>query len=138
MTWGWRPISSASSTPGKSPLTPCAGRSSKMPWSMETLKHRFNRGRRSNLSFFRDKRGLECDLLYETGDGIGAIEVKAGATIASDYFRELKRVVKVLPRISGKAVVYGGADRQFRRDAEVAPLADLPKVLERFDGREGT
>ena len=104
---------------------------------VETLKHRFNRGRRSNLSFFRDQRGLECDLLYETGDGIGAIEVKAGATIASDYFRALKRVVKVLPRISGKAVVYGGADRQFRRDAEVAPLADLPKVLERFDGREG-
>ena len=104
---------------------------------VETLKHRFNRGRRSNPSFFRDKRGLECDLLYETGDGIGAIEIKAGATIASDYFRALKWVAKVLPWISSKAVVYGGVDRQFRRDAEVAPLADLPKVLQRFDVREG-
>ena len=104
---------------------------------VETLKYRFNRGRRSNLSFFRDKRGLECDILYETGDGIGAIEVKAGATIASDYFRALKRVAKVLPRISSKAVVYGGVDGQFRRDAQVAPLADLPKVLERFDRRDG-
>ncbi len=78
--------------------------------------------------------GWNATCLYETGDGIGAIEVKAGATIASDYFRALKRVAKVLPRISGKAVVYGGADRQFRRDADVAPLADLPKVLERLDG----
>ena len=103
----------------------------------ETLKYRFNRGRRSNLSFFRDKRGLECDILYETGDGIGAIEVKAGATIASDYFRALKRVAKVLPRISSKAVVFGGVGGQFRRDAQVAPLADLPKVLERLDRREG-
>ena len=101
---------------------------------VDTLKHRFNRGRRSNLSFFRDKRGLECDLLYETGDGIGAIEVKAGATIASDYFRAFKRVAKVLPRIRGKAVVYGGVDPQFRGDIEVAPLADLTKVLERYDG----
>ena len=103
----------------------------------ETLKYRFNRGRRSNLSFFRDKRGLECDILYETGDGIGAIEVKAGATIASDYFRTLKRVAKVVPQISSKAVVFGGVDGQFRRDAQVAPLADLPKVLKRFDRREG-
>ena len=103
----------------------------------ESLKYRFNRGRRSNLSFFRDKRGLECDILYETGDGIGAIEVKAGATIASDYFRALKRVAKVLPRISSKAVVFGGVGGQFRRDAQVAPLADLPKVLERLDRREG-
>ena len=30
----------------------------------EALKHRFNRGQPSNLSFFRDARGLECDLLY--------------------------------------------------------------------------
>ena len=53
----------------------------------EALKHRFNRGLQANLSFFRDARGLECDLFYETGRGIGAIEVKAGSTISSDYFR---------------------------------------------------
>ena len=69
---------------------------------VETLKYRFNRDRRSNLSFFRGKRGLECDLLYETGDGIGAIEVKARATIASDYFRALKWVAKVLQRFDGR------------------------------------
>ena len=104
----------------------------------ETVKHRFNRGRRSNLSFFRDTQGLECDLLYANGNGIGAIEIKSGATIASDYFDALKRITKVLPQISSTAVVYGGADRQSRRDGEVVPLADLVAVLERFDRREGT
>ena len=97
------------------------------------LKHRFNQGRQSNLSFFRDSRGLECDLLYQTGLGVGAIEIKSGSTVASDYFRSLNRVAELIPDISGKAVVYGGADRQPRSDCEVVPLADLGKVLERFE-----
>ena len=99
----------------------------------EALKHRFNRGRQPNLSFFRDARGLECDLFYETGRGIGAIEVKSGATIASDYFRSLNRVAELIPSVSAKAVVYGGATRQSRSDCEVVPLSDLGGVLERFE-----
>ena len=95
----------------------------------EALKRRFNRGRRSNLSFFRDSRGLECDLFYETGHGIGAIEIKSGATVSSDYFRSLDRVAGLIPEVSAKAVVYGGAARQSRSDCEVAPLADLGGVL---------
>ena len=105
---------------------------------VEALKHRFNWGRRANLSFFRDIRGLECDLLYEDGNDIGAIEIKSGATIASDYFDALNRIAKVLPQISAKAVVYGGLDRQCRRDGEVVPLADLGGVLKRFERQEGT
>ena len=49
---------------------------------VEALKHGFNRGHQPNLSFFRDARGLECDLFYETGRGIGAIEIK-GSTCPS-------------------------------------------------------
>ena len=105
---------------------------------VEALKHRFNWGRRANLSFFRDVRGLECDLLYEDGNDIGAIEIKSGATIASDYFDALNRIAKVLPQISAKAVVYGGRERQSRRDGEVVPLADLGEVLKRFERQEGT
>jgi len=41
---------------------------------VEALKHRFNTGRRSNLSFFRDADGVECDLLYENGNGVGVTE----------------------------------------------------------------
>lgn len=96
---------------------------------VEALKHRFNRGYRSNLSFFRDARGLECDLLYENGNGIGAIEIKSGATVTSDD--ALNRIARVLPQISGKVVVCGGAERHSRRD--VVPLAGLRAVLERFE-----
>ncbi len=100
---------------------------------MEVLKHRFNRGRQSNLSFYRNVQGLECDLFYETGQGICAIEVKSGATIASDYFDSLKRVAKRLPEVTRKLVVYGGLDRQSRANGEAVPLGDLGEVLRDFD-----
>ena len=99
----------------------------------EALKHRFNQGRQSNLSFFRDSRGLECDLFYETGHGIGAIEIKSGATVASDYFSSLNRVAALIPEVSAKAVVYGGNTHQSRTDAAAVPLAELRGVLDRFE-----
>lgn len=99
----------------------------------EVLKHRFNRGRRSNLTFFRDSRGLECDLLYETGHGTVAIEIKSGATVASDWCRSLDQVAGLVPRISAKAIVYGGASRQIRNDCEIAPFADVGQLLRWLD-----
>ena len=99
----------------------------------EALKHRFNRGRESNLSFFRDSRGLECDLFYETGHGIHAIEIKSGATVASDYFTSLNRVAELIPSISAKTVIYGGTARQSRTDSEVLPPAELSGALERLE-----
>ena len=105
---------------------------------VEVLKHRFNRGRRSNLTFFRDSGGLECDLLYETGSGMGAIEAKSGATVASDWFDSLNRVAKELPGITTRAVVYGGAERQSRRDGDVVPLIGLSGMLGRMEDRKET
>ena len=103
---------------------------------VEALKYRFNLGRQSNLSFFRDSRGLECDLLFETANGMSAIEIKSGATIASDYFNSLKAITKLIPKISMNVVVYGGTARQSRSDGEVVPFNDLYDVLERFEVNE--
>ena len=101
---------------------------------IEALKHRFNRGRRSNLSFFRDARGLECDLLYESGNRTGAIEIKSGATVAADWFKGLDRIADAVPGIDVRAVVHGGPDRQSRRNGEAVPLAALGELLDRLDG----
>ena len=99
----------------------------------EALKYRFNRGRQPNLSFFRDSRGLECDLFYEAGHGIHAIEAKSGATAASDSFTAINRVAALIPDVAAKTVVYGGTGRQSRSDCEVVPLAEFAGLLERFD-----
>ena len=100
----------------------------------EILKHRFNQGNRSNLTFFRDSRGLECDLLYQTGRGLAAIEIKAGATITSAFFDSLQRVAKLLPEISAKIVVYGGSTSQSRTDIDVTPLHLLNHTLPQKTG----
>ena len=103
---------------------------------VEALKYRYNLGRSSNLSFFRDSRGLECDLLFETAGGIGAIEIKSGATVAPNVFDSLDAVAKLLPDIALKIVVYSGRERQSRSTGEVAPFSDLCDLLERFEVNE--
>jgi len=44
----------------------------------DTLKYRFNHGRKSNLYFYRDSKGNEVDLLMHNGPDIFPIEIKAG------------------------------------------------------------
>lgn len=39
------------------------------------LKHLYNRGKRSNLFFFRDSNGNEVDLISEQGRTLAAIEI---------------------------------------------------------------
>lgn len=100
---------------------------------VEALKFGFNRGRSPNLSFFRDSRGLECDLLMETGHGTAAIEIKSGATVTSDSFGALGQVGELIPNVSMKAVVHAGAERQSRSAGEAVPLADFEALLDRFE-----
>lgn len=99
----------------------------------EALKYRWNRRLEPRLSFFRDSRGLECDLLYETGWGINAIEIKSGATVNNDMFRSLRRVADLLPKVNSKTLVYGGDRVQSRVDVDVVPLAGFAGALARFE-----
>lgn len=98
----------------------------------ETAKHAYNRGQRPNLSFYRDARGLECDLLIPTPRGLAAVDAKAGATFAADYFQALGRVADLLPEITERAVVYGGTERQARKQGELVPLQDYGQLLDEY------
>lgn len=99
----------------------------------EALKYRWNRRLEPRLSFFRDSRGLECDLLYETGWGINAIEIKSGATVNDDMFRSLRRVADMLPSVISKTLVYGGDRSQARTDVDIVPLSDFAGAMARFE-----
>jgi len=103
---------------------------------VEILKRGFNLGRSPDLTFFRDSRGLECDLLFETAGGLCAMEIKSSATVATDFFTPLDTVATALGGVAVKAVVYGGAARQSRNAGEVVPFDDLHGFLERFEAGE--
>jgi predicted AAA+ superfamily ATPase len=51
----------------------------------ELVKTRFNAGQDAALFFWRDSIGHEVDVLLETPQGLQGIEVKSGATFASDW-----------------------------------------------------
>lgn len=99
----------------------------------ETVKHCWNRGHQPRLSFYRESGGLECDLFYETGRGINAIEAKSGATVASNWMRPLGRVAATVPAVTAQTIVYGGDQSLSRSDAEIVPLNKLAAALGRFD-----
>lgn len=101
---------------------------------VEAVKHRLNGAARlPGLTFFRDRRGLEVDLLYPTPQGLAAIEIKSGSTIASDWFGPTRRLAQSLPEITAHAVVYGGDEPQARSDATAVPLAGFADLLAALD-----
>jgi predicted AAA+ superfamily ATPase len=82
---------------------------------MEAMKDRLNRGDSAEMYFYRDSDGLEVDLLLPLGRQVHAIEIKAGQTVASDYFRGLKRFAQNFPEVlAGGGLVYGGDTGQAR------------------------
>ena len=87
---------------------------------MEAMKDRLNTGESSEMYFYRDSEGNEVDLLLPVGGKMHAIEIKAGATVAKDYFKGLKTFSAHHPAsFESGCVVFGGAQGQNRIDFPV-------------------
>ncbi|MFQ5651455.1 MAG: ATP-binding protein [bacterium] len=100
---------------------------------MEILKFRYNQGKRNNLNFYRDSRGNEVDIIYRVGQHILPIEVKAGETVAADFFKGLRVFDKAVPELPfGKAVIYGGDRVETRHDTKICRVMDIPELLEQM------
>ena len=100
---------------------------------IEVLKHRFNRGLRSNLHFYRDSKGNEVDLLLEYGSDIFPLEVKSGATVATDFFKGLRSFASLgRSQPWGSGLVYGGTEPQQRSDVMVCPVMAVHALLDKI------
>lgn len=98
---------------------------------MEALKHRYNRGLRSNLYFYRDSKGNEVDLLLEFGSRVFPVEIKAGATVAPDFFKGLKSFAALGKEQPWKsALIYGGEEYQQRSDVTVCSVVKFHALLD--------
>jgi predicted AAA+ superfamily ATPase len=84
---------------------------------MEAMKDRLNAGETAEMYFYRDSEGNEVDLLLPTGGKMHAIEIKAGSTVNTDYFKGLKTFAAHHPAaLAGGGVVFGGLQGQSRSD----------------------
>ena len=90
----------------------------------EVLKHRTHRSRSGGLSFYRDSRGGEVDLVVNEPDLLTLIEAKSAATPNSSLLNVARRVrrsiVGLRPRCD-LVLVYGGEAHQQRTDSRLIP-----------------
>jgi hypothetical protein len=98
---------------------------------MEILKYKFNKGKRSNLYIYRDSKGNEIDIIYEMGRDVYPIEVKAGATVANEFFKNIRKFFKIYPHTPyGGGLVYGGKEPQLRTDIKVFTVWMIEEMIE--------
>jgi len=102
---------------------------------MDALKYRYHRGRRSNLHFWRDARGNEVDLLIEHGAEVALVEIKAGATVVSDWFKPIELLSHKLPSPPvARALVHGGSEQQKRSLADIWRYGDVSALMNQIEG----
>ncbi len=95
----------------------------------ELLKGRFNRGLRDNLFFWRDNKGEEVDVIAEQGEMLLPIEIKSGATIASDWTETLNRFASFAGDAAQPGiVVHGGDSSQARGPVRLVPWTAIDSL----------
>lgn len=77
----------------------------------EWMKSFLNRGERPVFHFWRDSNGVEVDLLVEQGERIMPVEIKAGKTVARDFFSGIEKWMALAgDRVIDPTLVYGGEE----------------------------
>jgi len=87
----------------------------------EILKHRLNRGENAGLFFYRDRHGVESDLIIDEGRRLTVVEAKAGRTATQDLVNAGRQAAEAIGKTAkvSRIVVYGGDADQNRSDATV-------------------
>jgi hypothetical protein len=94
-------------------------------WVVAEVRKAFaNRGERAPLSFYRDQRGTEVDLVIEHARELVALEIKSGQTVTSEFFANLDAFEAELKGARSRTklrrlVAFGGDRGQQRSDARV-------------------
>jgi uncharacterized protein len=95
----------------------------------EFLKGRFNHGLPSNLFYWRDSKGLEIDLILETGEKLNAIEIKSGQTVVPDFFSSLKHWGKLTGQTDLPTwLIYGGDKAFINKNISIVPWKNISMV----------
>jgi predicted AAA+ superfamily ATPase len=80
----------------------------------ELLKEAYNQGKSAGLYYWRDKTGNEVDFLLPESGYKKLIEVKAGKTLNTDYFRGINYFRKIYQGKSRiKAYLIYGGDNEY-------------------------
>ena len=77
--------------PEQLPLHPLRGAIFESWVISEIYKTCVHSGFQPSLFHYREARGPEIDLLIEQGQDLAAVEIKSGATVVRDFFKNLRQ-----------------------------------------------
>ncbi|PKK35984.1 hypothetical protein BWI96_13185 [Siphonobacter sp. SORGH_AS_0500] len=95
---------------------------------LEIMKELLNQGKRPQLYYWRDSNQNEVDLLIQQGLQLKAIEIKAGKTINSEFFKGLNYFHKLVPD-ADLNLVYNGNEFQQRSDCTIYPMHQINSII---------
>lgn len=96
----------------------------------ELYKNQWHKGKYPQFYFWRDKLGHEIDCLIEKENQWIPIEIKAGKTIVTDFFKGLEYWQKLTHHSSSNPfLIYGGTEEQKRRQCHVLGWNALLKLV---------
>ncbi len=72
------------------------------------LKSRLNAGLSPDMYFFRDRKGLEVDVLIEEGTTLRPIEIKSSSTFNADFTKGINAFRMITDNILKPTVLYSG------------------------------
>lgn len=86
----------------------------------DLMKKRFSRCLPPNLYFWRDKSGMEIDVICEESGKMTAMEIKSSATIQADMFDGLEKWAHISHSPLDQGIlIYGGAEEQKRKQGQI-------------------
>ncbi len=92
----------------------------------EFIKGSYNKGRESQLTFWRDSTGNEVDLLDYSLGFVQAYEIKSGATYSSSYLKSLNKWRALSETaVENCYVLYGGKEELKTSSSRVRPWFSL-------------
>ncbi len=100
----------------------------------ELYKAQVHKGRRPSFFHYREARGPEIDLVIEQGQNLAVVEIKSGATVAADFFKNISSFSQRMglidrPYAIQSYVVFGGEESQNRSLAQVLSWRQVHRIL---------
>ncbi len=95
------------------------------------LKQQYNLDQQPSLYFWRDKTGNEIDCIIDEPQYPIPVEIKAGQTVARDFFKELRywQATSNIPDVP-KYLVYAGSENQSWPHAQVLGWQSAGNLIE--------
>jgi hypothetical protein len=116
-------------TPAQAARDPLLGNIYENLVVVEAFKAAYNRGLEPRVHFYRDKSGLEVDLIREFQRRPFAIEIKAAATFSPEMLSQLERFLRLHGNAAGAAVVHSGPRQPSVRGVSVCNHVDVGELL---------